>query len=48
MKIYIVGLRPGLAFGGVGDSGMGRYHGKASFDTFCHRRTILEIGQNLF
>jgi len=23
-----------LPFGGVGDSGIGSYHGKASFDTF--------------
>jgi aldehyde dehydrogenase (NAD+) len=30
-----------LPFGGIGDSGMGAYHGKASFDTFSHRRGIL-------
>jgi len=30
-----------LPFGGVGDSGMGAYHGKASFDTFTHQRGIL-------
>lgn len=30
-----------LPFGGVGDSGMGSYHGKASFDTFSHYRSIL-------
>ena len=29
------------AFGGVGASGMGSYHGKQSFDTFSHRRTVL-------
>lgn len=28
-------------FGGVGNSGMGRYHGKESFEAFSHRRTIL-------
>ncbi|MEI6064480.1 MAG: aldehyde dehydrogenase, partial [Pseudanabaena sp. ELA748] len=27
---------PELPFGGVGNSGMGAYHGKASFDTFTH------------
>ena len=27
-------VNPHLGFGGVGDSGMGRYHGKFSFDTF--------------
>jgi len=32
---------PGLPFGGVGDSGMGKYHGKASFDTFTHERSII-------
>lgn len=31
-----------LPFGGVGDSGMGSYHGKASFDTFSHRKSVLE------
>ncbi|GAB7358862.1 hypothetical protein MBLNU230_g4085t1 [Neophaeotheca triangularis] len=31
---------PTLAFGGVGDSGSGSYRGKASFDTFTHRRSI--------
>ncbi|MEB3160828.1 MAG: aldehyde dehydrogenase family protein [Synechocystis sp.] len=30
-----------LPFGGVGMSGMGRYHGKASFDTFSHHKSIL-------
>jgi len=29
-----------LAFGGVGTSGSGAYRGKASFDTFTHRRSI--------
>ncbi len=28
-------------FGGVGTSGMGRYHGKESFLAFSHRRTVL-------
>ena len=31
-----------LPFGGVGDSGMGRYHGKASFDTFTHHKSVLK------
>lgn len=30
-----------LPFGGVGNSGMGSYHGKASFDTFSHYKSIL-------
>ena len=32
---------PGLPFGGVGESGMGAYHGKAGFDTFSHRKSVL-------
>ena len=32
---------PDLPFGGVGASGMGAYHGKAGFDTFSHRRSVL-------
>jgi len=32
---------PGLPFGGVGQSGMGAYHGKAGFDTFTHYRSVL-------
>jgi aldehyde dehydrogenase (NAD+) len=29
-----------LPFGGIGESGMGQYHGKASFDCFTHYRSI--------
>ncbi len=32
----------GLPFGGVGESGMGRYHGKYSFDTFSHYKGVLK------
>ena len=31
-----------LPFGGVGESGMGKYHGKKSFDTFTNYRSILK------
>lgn len=31
-----------MGFGGVGDSGMGSYHGKRSFDTFTHDRSIVK------
>ena len=30
------------AFGGVGNSGMGSYHGKKSFDTFSHEKSIVD------
>ena len=32
---------PDLPFGGVGESGMGSYHGKAGFDTFTHHKAVL-------
>ena len=35
---------PDLPFGGVGASGMGAYHGKAGFDTFSHRKSVLHRG----
>jgi len=31
-----------MPFGGVGNSGMGAYHGKDSFETFSHRKSILK------
>ncbi|MFT3925259.1 MAG: aldehyde dehydrogenase family protein [Myxococcales bacterium] len=31
-----------LPFGGVGESGMGAFHGKYSFDTFSHQRAVLQ------
>lgn len=31
-----------LPFGGIGFSGMGKYHGKYSFDTFSHYKSILK------
>lgn len=33
-----------LPFGGVGNSGMGRYHGKYSFDTFSHKKAVHASG----
>lgn len=31
-----------LAFGGIGDSGIGSYHGKKGFETFSHEKSILK------
>lgn len=31
-----------LPFGGVGNSGIGAYHGKMSFDTFSHKKAIVK------
>ncbi|MEC4017581.1 aldehyde dehydrogenase family protein [Streptomyces sp. H27-D2] len=33
---------PELPFGGVGESGMGRYHGEYSIDTFSHSKAVLD------
>ena len=31
-----------MGFGGVGESGMGSYHGKRGFDTFSHTKSIVD------
>ena len=33
---------PALPFGGVGGSGMGRYHGRASVELFSHHKPVLD------
>ncbi len=33
---------PNMPFGGVGESGMGRYHGKNSYDTFTHQKGVIK------
>ena len=40
-SFYIVECLP---FGGVGPSGIGRYHGRDSFETFTHPRAMLTTG----
>ncbi len=32
-----------LPFGGVGESGMGSYHGRYSLETFSHRKAVLDV-----
>lgn len=34
-------INPNLPFGGIGRSGMGRYHGRFSFETFSYRRSVM-------
>ena len=31
-----------MGFGGVGESGMGAYHGKCGFDAFSHTKSIVD------
>lgn len=33
-------VNPNLPFGGVGNAGIGSYHGKYSFDTFSHKKSV--------
>jgi aldehyde dehydrogenase (NAD+) len=40
--VHITGFE--LPFGGVGDSGMGRYRGKSGFETFTRERVVLRRG----
>ncbi|KAK7755961.1 Hexadecenal dehydrogenase [Diatrype stigma] len=39
---YMHGAVATLPFGGVGESGTGAYHGRASFDNFTHCRLVVE------
>jgi aldehyde dehydrogenase (NAD+) len=34
-------MPPDLPFGGVGESGHGRYHGRSGFDTFSNLKSVL-------
>ena len=43
--VVLQGGIPRLPFGGVGDSGMGTYHGRAGFVRFSHQRSVLQRPQ---
>ena len=38
---------PRLPFGGVGNSGMGSYHGRQSFETFSHTKSLVQFSTRL-
>ena len=38
-------VNPNLPFGGTGESGFGRYHGRFGFETFSHARAVLVQGR---
>lgn len=38
---------PYLPFGGVGHSGMGKYHGEAGFSTFSHKKSLIKKGKKI-
>jgi aldehyde dehydrogenase (NAD+) len=37
-------INPNLPFGGIGESGIGNYHGKSGFDSFSYQKSILKKG----
>lgn len=39
-------VNPNLPFGGIGYSGSGRYHSKATFDTFSYEKSVFEPSIN--
>ena len=39
-------IMPGLPFGGVGESGMGRYHGRYTLETFSHLKAVADVPLN--
>jgi aldehyde dehydrogenase (NAD+) len=39
---FMFAANPYLAFGGVGSSGMGAYHGQIGFDNFSHLKTVMK------
>lgn len=40
--VMLHGATRNLPYGGVGESGMGAYHGKTTFDTFTHYKSVLK------
>lgn len=43
-EVTLQAALPTLPFGGVGPSGMGRYHSKHSFDLFTNEKAVLHSG----
>ena len=39
--VIISVANPYLSFGGVKDSGLGRYHGAVGLQTFCHQVSVI-------
>ena len=37
-------VNPNLPFGGIGNSGIGSYRGKSSFDLFSHKKSVVKRG----
>ncbi|NOK32978.1 aldehyde dehydrogenase family protein [Corallococcus exercitus] len=47
-NVVLHNVNPHLPFGGVGQSGMGAYHGEAGFKAFSHERAVVRQGRTAF
>jgi aldehyde dehydrogenase (NAD+) len=45
--VVLFQTNPALPFGGLGESGLGRFHGRHSFDAFSHQRAVMLRGFGL-
>jgi aldehyde dehydrogenase (NAD+) len=43
--VVLHNVNPNLPFGGIGQSGLGAYHGETGFRTFSHERAVLRQGR---
>lgn len=47
-NVVLHNVNPHLPFGGIGQSGMGAYHGEAGFKAFSHERAVVRQGRTAF
>ncbi|RKG61065.1 aldehyde dehydrogenase family protein [Corallococcus sp. AB011P] len=47
-NVVLHNVNPHLPFGGVGQSGLGAYHGEAGFKAFSHERAVVRQGRTSF
>ncbi|NRD60601.1 aldehyde dehydrogenase family protein, partial [Corallococcus exiguus] len=47
-NVVLHNVNPHLPFGGVGQSGLGAYHGEAGFKAFSHERAVVRQGRTAF
>ncbi|MBN8470214.1 aldehyde dehydrogenase family protein [Corallococcus exiguus] len=47
-NVVLHNVNPHLPFGGIGQSGLGAYHGEAGFKAFSHERAVVRQGRTAF
>lgn len=47
-NVVLHNVNPHLPFGGVGQSGLGAYHGETGFKAFSHERAVVRQGRTAF